>query len=81
MPLDAPPQPPLVGFEGSGAEPCVVHPEQVVTCSYAGSLPAGPAARIDAGEECQERKAEKDGLDDEACGRPATARWHARRTG
>ncbi|MET8331965.1 hypothetical protein [Streptomyces sp. NPDC005181] len=61
----APPQPTLVGFEGSVAEPCVLHPEQVVTYPYAGSLPGRLGARIDAWEEAQERKAEKDGLDDE----------------
>lgn len=65
MPLDAPPQPTLVGFEGSVAEPCVLHPEQVVHYPYAGSLPTRLWKRIDAWEEAQERKAEKDGLDDE----------------
>ncbi|MFK0253153.1 hypothetical protein [Streptomyces sp. NPDC090445] len=65
VPLDAPPQPTLVGFEGSVAEPCVLHPEQVVTYPYAGSLPVRLGARIDAWEERQERKAEKYGLEDE----------------
>ncbi|MFI9610962.1 hypothetical protein ACIHCM_04570 [Streptomyces sp. NPDC052023] len=63
--LNAPPQPTLVGFEGSVAEPCVLHPEQVVTYPYAGSLPARLGAKIDAWEERQEQKAEKYGLDDE----------------
>ncbi|WP_199919174.1 hypothetical protein [Streptomyces sp. NRRL S-1824] len=65
MPLDAPPRPTLVGFQGSVAEPCVLHPEQVVHYPYAGSLPTRLWKRIDAWEEAQERKAEKDGLDDE----------------
>ncbi|WP_405632895.1 hypothetical protein OG933_43160 [Streptomyces sp. NBC_00016] len=65
MPLDAPPQPSLVGFEGSVAEPCVLHPEQVVTYPYAGLLPARLEKRIDAWETAQERKAEKHDLDDE----------------
>ncbi|CAM5462280.1 hypothetical protein [Streptomyces badius] len=65
VPLDASPQPTLVGFEGSVAEPCVLHPEQVVTYPYAGSLPARLEKKIAAWEEKEERKAEKRGPDDE----------------
>ncbi|MEV0415166.1 hypothetical protein AB0I68_31335 [Streptomyces sp. NPDC050448] len=65
LPLDAPPQPLLVGFEGSVAEPCVLHPEQVVTYPFAGSLPARLCSRIDSWEEAQERKAEQHDLDDD----------------
>ncbi|OQR65671.1 hypothetical protein B6E66_02350 [Streptomyces maremycinicus] len=63
--LDAPPQPVLVGFEGAVPEPCVLSPEQVVTYPYAGSLPTGLGARIDAWEEAEERKAERNGREDE----------------
>ncbi|MFI8004681.1 hypothetical protein [Streptomyces sp. NPDC086010] len=63
--LGAHPEPVLVGFEGSVAEPCVLHPEEVVTYPYAGSLPSRLEARIDAWEEAQERRAEKEELDDE----------------
>ena len=76
MPLDAPPQPTLVGFEGSVAEPCVLHPEQVVHYPYAGSLPTRLWKRIDAWEEAQERKAEKDGLDDELVTYHHDCRFH-----
>ncbi|MFF9984702.1 hypothetical protein [Streptomyces erythrochromogenes] len=65
VPLEAPPQLTLVGFEGAVAEPCVLHPEQVVTYPYAGSLPVRLWRRVDAWEERQERKAEKCGLEDE----------------
>ncbi|GAA1274518.1 hypothetical protein GCM10009665_72480 [Kitasatospora nipponensis] len=59
-PLPAAPEPLLVGFEGSVPEPCVLHPEQVTTYPYAGTLPARLQSKIDAWEERQERKADKD---------------------
>ncbi|MFF4341195.1 hypothetical protein ACFY00_14815 [Kitasatospora sp. NPDC001540] len=59
-PRGAAPEPLLVGFEGAVPEPCVLHPEQVTTYPYAGTLPARLQARIDAWERKQERKADKD---------------------
>ncbi|MEV6259338.1 hypothetical protein AB0M42_01005 [Streptomyces sp. NPDC051784] len=59
------PQPSLVGFQGSVAEPCVLHPEQVVTYPYIGSLPSRLSKRIESWEAAQERMAEKHGLQDE----------------
>ncbi|MFD5099477.1 hypothetical protein [Streptomyces albidochromogenes] len=64
VPLHAPPQPTVVGFAGSVAEPCVLHPEQVVTYPDAGSLPARLGKKIDAWEEARVREAEEEDLDD-----------------
>ncbi len=65
VPLEAPPQPALVGFEGAVAEPCVLHPEQVATYPYVDSLPVRLRRRIAAWEDAEERKAEKRGLTDD----------------
>ncbi|MFI5758983.1 hypothetical protein [Streptomyces sp. NPDC051569] len=51
--LTAPPQPPVVGSDGFVPEPCVLHPEQVVTYPLAGLLPEDLRARIDVWEEAQ----------------------------
>ncbi|MDH6140289.1 hypothetical protein P3T35_002297 [Kitasatospora sp. GP30] len=59
-PLRAAPEPLLVGFEGAVPEPCVLHPEQVATYPYVGTLPARLQSKIDAWEERQERKSDKD---------------------
>jgi hypothetical protein len=56
--LSAPPRPQVVGYEGYLAEPCVLHPEQVVTYPFAGLLPEELAARTDAREEALEEEAE-----------------------
>lgn len=56
--LADPPRPPVVGFDGYVPEPCVLHPEQVVTYPFAGLLPEGLCARIDAWEEAQEAQEE-----------------------
>ena len=37
--LNAPPQPLVAGSDGFVPEPCVLHPEQVVTYPFAGLLP------------------------------------------
>ncbi|MFF8909564.1 hypothetical protein [Streptomyces olivaceoviridis] len=55
----APPQPPVVGSDGFLPEPCVLHPEQVVTYPFAGLLPEEPRARIDAWEDALEAEAEQ----------------------
>lgn len=52
--LTAPPQPPVVGSDGFVPEPCVLHPEQVVTYPFAGLLPEELGARIGAWEEAFE---------------------------
>ncbi|MEY9966578.1 hypothetical protein ABIA33_004643 [Streptacidiphilus sp. MAP12-16] len=57
--LTAPPQPQVVGYEGYVPEPCVLHPEQVVTYPFAGLLPEDLCARIDAWEEALEEEAEQ----------------------
>ena len=49
--LTAPPQPLVVGSDGFVPEPCVLHPEQVVTYPFASLLPEKLCARIDAWEE------------------------------
>lgn len=41
-------------------EPCVLHPEQVPAYPHAGILPTRLQSKIDAWEEKQERKADKD---------------------
>ncbi|MFE6847604.1 hypothetical protein [Streptomyces sp. NPDC057686] len=58
--LAEPPQPPVVGCEGYVPEPCVLHPEQVVTYPSAGLLPEELCARIDAWEEALGEAAEED---------------------
>jgi len=57
--LTAPPLPELVGFAGYVPEPCVLHPEQVVTYPFAGLLPQELCDRIDAWEEALEEEAEE----------------------
>ncbi|KOX25485.1 MULTISPECIES: hypothetical protein [unclassified Streptomyces] len=61
--LTAPPQPLVVGSEGFVPEPCVLHPEQVVTYPFAGLLPEDLCARIDAWDEAREEEAEDDGAE------------------
>ncbi|MFC8899688.1 hypothetical protein [Streptomyces cinereoruber] len=53
------PRPPVVGFDGFVPEPCVLHPEQVVTYPFAGLLPEELCARINAWEEALEEEAEE----------------------
>lgn len=50
------PEPPVVGFRGYVAEPCVLHPEQVVEHEYVELLPEDLQERI---EEWEERLAEQ----------------------
>ncbi|MEE1751408.1 hypothetical protein [Streptomyces sp. SP18CS02] len=57
--LAAPPRPQVVGFSGYVPEPCVLHPEQVVTYPFAGLLPDDLCARIDAWDEAREEEAEE----------------------
>lgn len=57
--LTAPPLPLVVGADGFVPEPCVLHPEQVVTYPFAGLLPEELCARIDAWEEALEEEAEQ----------------------
>lgn len=57
--LAAPPLPQVVGYEGYVAEPCVLHPEQVVTYPFAGLLPEELGDRINAWEEALEEEAEE----------------------
>ncbi|MEU0129575.1 hypothetical protein [Streptomyces sp. NPDC006289] len=57
--LTEPPRPEVVGFEGYVAEPCALHPEQVVTYPFAGLLPEELCARIDAWEEGLEEAREE----------------------
>ncbi|MGW7674038.1 hypothetical protein ACWGJX_44340 [Streptomyces sp. NPDC054775] len=52
--LTAPPQPLVVGADGFVPEPCVLHPEQVVTYPFADLLPEELCARIDAWEEAEQ---------------------------
>ncbi|MEV6103337.1 hypothetical protein AB0M28_01315 [Streptomyces sp. NPDC051940] len=49
--LPQPPRPPVVGYDGYVAEPCVLHPERVVTYPFAGELPEELCERIYAWEE------------------------------
>ncbi|MEU3777424.1 hypothetical protein AB0F11_30375 [Streptomyces sp. NPDC032472] len=51
--------PEVVGFEGYVPEPCVLHPEQVVTYPFTGLLPEELCARIEAREEALEEEAEE----------------------
>ncbi|MGW7069234.1 hypothetical protein ACWGII_10315 [Streptomyces sp. NPDC054855] len=60
--LAAPPQPQVVGSDGYVPEPCVLHPEQVVTYPFAGLLPEDLCDRILAREEALDEEA----LDEEA---------------
>ncbi|MER5372980.1 hypothetical protein [Streptomyces sp. NPDC002553] len=57
--LTTPPQPLVVGSDGFVPEPCVLHPEQVVTYPFAGLLPEELCARIDAWEDALEEEAEQ----------------------
>ncbi|MFH9089410.1 hypothetical protein [Streptomyces sp. NPDC017673] len=59
--LTAPPQPPVIGSDGFLPEPCVLHPEQVLTYPYADLLPEELCARIDAWEDAVEAEAERAG--------------------
>ncbi|MFD7031388.1 hypothetical protein ACFWAR_25510 [Streptomyces sp. NPDC059917] len=54
-----PPEPEVVGSEGYVPEPCVLHPEQVVTYPFDGLLPEELCARIEAREEALEEAAEE----------------------
>lgn len=63
--LAVPPLPPLVGSAVYVPEPCVLHPEQVVTYPFAGLLPESLCARIDAWEEALEAEAEQSGEDED----------------
>ncbi|WP_031027333.1 hypothetical protein [Streptomyces sp. NRRL WC-3725] len=64
--LTAPPQPPVIGADGFLPEPCVLHPEQVVTYPYADLLPEELCARIDAWEDALKAEAEQAGDDNRA---------------
>lgn len=55
--MTAPPQPQVIGFAGYVPEACVLHPEQVSTYPFAGLLPEGLCARIDAWEDALEEQA------------------------
>lgn len=57
--LTTPPQPLVVGSDGFLPEPCVLHPEQVVTYPFAGLLPEELCSRIDAWQEALEEEAEQ----------------------
>lgn len=51
--------PPVIGADGFLPEPCVLHPEQVVTYPYADLLPEELCARIDAWEDALKAEAER----------------------
>jgi hypothetical protein len=53
------PEPEVVGFDGYVPEPCVLHPEQVVTYPFAGCLPEELEERIEEWEEEREEEAER----------------------
>ncbi|MEU6679065.1 hypothetical protein [Streptomyces sp. NPDC046925] len=57
--LASPPQPPVVGSAGYVPEPCVLHPEQVVTYPFAGLLPEDLCERIYAREDALDEAAEE----------------------
>ncbi|WP_318213012.1 hypothetical protein [Streptomyces sp. SCL15-6] len=57
--LAAPPLPEVVGYAGYVPEPCVLHPEQVVTYPFAGLLPPELCDRLDAWDEALEEEAEE----------------------
>ncbi|WP_330299882.1 hypothetical protein [Streptomyces sp. NBC_00503] len=63
--LAEPARPQVVGYEGYVPEPCVLHPEQVVTYPFAGLLPEELSARIEAREEALEEAAEQADLEEE----------------
>ncbi|MEU3554170.1 hypothetical protein [Streptomyces fragilis] len=56
---DPQPEPEVVGFDGYVPEPCVLHPEQVVTYPFAGCLPEELCERLDAWEDEREEEAEE----------------------
>ncbi|MGW6026166.1 hypothetical protein [Streptomyces sp. NPDC055099] len=56
--LATPPQPQVVGYDGYVPEPCVLHPEQVVTYPFAGLLPQDLCDRIYAREEALDEEAD-----------------------
>ncbi|MYR46681.1 hypothetical protein [Streptomyces sp. SID5910] len=56
--LTAPPLPDVVGYAGYVPEPCVLHPEQVITYPFAGLLPQDLCDRLDAWDEAREEEAE-----------------------
>ncbi|MFG3150544.1 hypothetical protein ACGF7W_00665 [Streptomyces sp. NPDC048219] len=64
--LAAPPLPEVVGYAGYVPEPCVLHPEQVVTYPFAGLLPQELCDRLDAWDEALEEEAEE--AADSSCG-------------
>ncbi|MFH8474518.1 hypothetical protein [Streptomyces sp. NPDC018000] len=64
--LASPPQPQVAGYDGYVPEPCVVHPEQVVTYPFAGLLPEELRARIDAWEEVLGEEANQSDEEDRA---------------
>ncbi|MFF0018548.1 hypothetical protein [Streptomyces sp. NPDC005374] len=57
--LNEPPQPLVVGYEGFVPEPCVLHPEQMVTYPFAGLLPEELCDRLDAWDVALEEEAEQ----------------------
>ncbi|MER7969277.1 hypothetical protein ABTX35_09835 [Streptomyces sp. NPDC096080] len=57
--LTVPPRPLVVGSDGYVPEPCVLHPEQVVTYPFAGLLPRELCARVDTWEEARAEEAER----------------------
>ncbi|MFE0699737.1 hypothetical protein [Streptomyces sp. NPDC058872] len=62
--LAAAPQSLVVGSEGFVPEPCVLHPEQVVSYPFAGLLPEELCTRLDAWEEAQEEQAARSAGED-----------------
>ncbi|MEV0523319.1 hypothetical protein AB0I66_07830 [Streptomyces sp. NPDC050439] len=58
--LAEPPQPQVVGADGYVPEPCVLHPEQVVTYPFAGLLPEDLGDRIYAREEALDEEADEE---------------------
>ncbi|MFJ8437331.1 hypothetical protein ACIQ9P_39175 [Kitasatospora sp. NPDC094019] len=57
--LGLPPQPLLVGSDGFVPEPCVLHPERVLSYPFAGLLPEELCARLDTWDETREEEAEQ----------------------
>ncbi|MFE7099504.1 hypothetical protein [Streptomyces erythrochromogenes] len=57
--LATPPQPPVVGSDGFVPEPCVLHPERVVSYPFIGLLPQELYARLDTWEEAQDAQADQ----------------------
>jgi len=64
--LAPPPQPQVVGYAGYLPEPCLLHPEQVITYPFAGLLPGELCARIDSWETVLEEAAEHSDDEDAA---------------